>query len=174
MCPPADVAERLEDGTVDILVAPASTGTGFLMSRALMEDGLLTAQRKDHPPGQATLDLDAFCALDHLIVSTDDGGFSSFVDQALTALGRKRQIALSIQSYGLAPLVVAGSDCVCTLPSRLLRRYAGQLDLFEPPLDLPRPRLAAMWHARNQNDQGHSWLRGLLYKAAETSLLGLA
>ena len=75
-------------------------------------------------------------------------------------------MALSVHSDGLAPLVVAGTDCVCTLPGRLLRRFGTGIDLFPPPLPLPRPDLTALWHARNQDDPGHLWLRERIYRAA--------
>ena len=165
--PARDVAAQLEDGSVDLLIAPADQASGGLMTRALFENDFLTAQRKGHLRGTGPLDLDAFCALDHLVVSTDGGGFSGIVDRTLAGLGRSRRVALSIHSYSLAPLIVAGTDCLCTLPGRLLRRFAREVDLFPPPLDLPRPHLTAIWHARHQEDAGHAWLRERVYRAAE-------
>ena len=164
--PTPDIGERLEDGTVDLLVSPSDQGGSSLIRRALFENDFLTAQRKGHPRGTGPFSLDAFCALGHLIVSTDGAGFSGLVDQTLAGLGRSRRVALSIQSYGLAPLIVARTDCICTLPSRLLRRYADDLDLFEPPIRLPQSQLVALWHARNQEEHGHIWLRERLYQIA--------
>jgi DNA-binding transcriptional LysR family regulator len=167
--PMPDIGERLEDGAVDLLVAPSDQGSSTLIGRVLFENDFLTAQRKRHPRGTGPLDLDTFCTLDHLIVSTDGAGFSALVDRTLAGLGRSRRVALSIQSYGLAPLIVARTDCVCTLPSRLLRRYADDLDLFEPPLPLSRSQLVALWHPRSQEDRGHVWLRERLYKVANAT-----
>ncbi len=166
--PSRDVAAQLEDGSVDLLVATAEQATGALMGRALIDDEFLTAQRKGHPRGTGSLGVDAFCALDHLVVSTDAGGFSGIVDLTLAGMGRTRRVVLSIHSYALAPLMVAGTDCVCTLPGRLLRRFGGGIDLFQPPLPLPRPNLMALWHARNQEDPGHLWLREHIYLAASS------
>jgi DNA-binding transcriptional LysR family regulator len=164
--PTADVDERLEAGSVDLLVARADYGGGSLIRRALFENDFLTAQRKGHPRGVGPLDLDGFCALDHLIVSMEGGGFSGLVDRALAEIGRSRRVALSVQSYGLAPLIVAGSDCICTLPGRLLRRFSDGLDLFETPIPVPRSKLVALWHPRNQAEPGHVWLRERLYQVA--------
>jgi DNA-binding transcriptional LysR family regulator len=167
--PSPNISERLEDGTVDLLVAPSEQGNSALIGRALFENDFLTAQRKGHPRGTEPLGLAEFCALDHLVVSTDGAGFLGLVDRALAGLGRSRRVALSIQSYGLAPLIVARTDCITTLPSRLLRRYADDLDLFEPPVPLPRSQLVALWHARNQEEQGHIWLRECLYQIASAT-----
>lgn len=166
--PPRDAAARLERGEIDIAVTGADRSAGDLMQRPLIEDEFVTAQRKGHPRGTGALDLDAFCALDHLLVSADGGGFAGAIDEALAALGRSRRVAVSVQSYALAPMIVAASNCICTLPRRFLRCswFADQLDLTAPPLDLPPVRLVAVWHRRNQEDRGHAWLRECLYQAA--------
>ncbi|GGC48081.1 LysR family transcriptional regulator [Chelatococcus reniformis] len=165
--PSPDIGERLERGEVDVLIAGPERASGDLMSRALAEDGFLTAQRKGHPRGPGPLDLDTFCALDHLLISTDGGGFSGLIDAVLAARGRTRRVKVSIQNYALAPIVLAGSDCICTLPQRFLARFAHELDLTPPPLDLARPQLLALWHPRNRRDEGHLWLRQRLYEAAD-------
>ena len=165
--PGPDIAERLERGKVDVLVAGPGRAGGDLMQRPLFEDDFVTAQRRGHPRGTRPLDLDAFCALDHLLVSADGGGFHGLVDDALAPLGRARRIAISIQSYALAPTILSGNDCVCTMQRRFFQRHAGSLDLFRPPVDLPSVHMLAYWHSRSRGDQGHAWLREQLYAAAD-------
>lgn len=164
--PGPDITDRLETGAVDLLVSgPDRTGDG-LMRKVLFEDDFVTAQRIGHPRGRYPLDLDAFCALDHLLISADGGGFHGLVDSALASLGRARRVAVSIQRYALAPALLSSSDCVCTMPRRFFSRHAGELDLFRPPLELPTMQMLALWHPRSQGDQGHAWLREQLYAAA--------
>ncbi|NMO16832.1 LysR family transcriptional regulator [Pyxidicoccus fallax] len=169
--PGRDIAERLETGKVDMLVGATDEVGGAMISRPLLEDRFLTAQRKGHPRGQGPIDLDTFCDLGHLLVSTDGGGFSGRVDAALAAKGRQRRVAVSVQSYALAPLILANSDCICTLPSRFLQRFARELDFSPPPpeLELGRLSLAALWHPRHQDDPAHAWLREQLFEAARRS-----
>jgi DNA-binding transcriptional LysR family regulator len=167
----ADVVDRLERGEVDLwvtIVAGSDKTSGGLMLRPLFEDTYLTGQRKGHPRGIGPFDLDTFCALTHIFISTDGGVFSGALDEALATLGRVRRRTVSIQNYALAPTIVASSDCVCTLPSRFLKHFAGVLDLASPPveLELPPPRFFARWHPRNQEDPGHLWLRECLYDVA--------
>jgi hypothetical protein len=78
---------------------------------------------------------------------------------------RKRRVSVSIQSYALAPLILANSDCLCTLPRRFLRRFEGALDLFAPPLDLGKFHLQVLWHPRMQDDVPHRWLREQVFAA---------
>jgi DNA-binding transcriptional LysR family regulator len=158
--------EKLEAGEIDILVSGSDDEVSSLIKRPLFKDDFLTAQRKGHPRGTGVLGLEEYCALDHLIVSTEEGAFTGFVDQELAKLGLTRRVSVSIQHYALAPVVLVNSNCVCTLPRRFLMQFSHTLDFQKPPLKLPRAQLSALWHRRNQEDAGHVWLRDSLYEAA--------
>lgn len=165
VAPDSATGAGLENGAVDLLVAPPGAEAG-LMTRMLGQAEFLCAQRSDHPRGDGPLDLDGYCALDHVLVS-GEGGFSGVVDRTLSELGRTRRVAISVQNYSIAPLIVAATDCLCTLPARLLKRFPARITLFAPPLALPPSLLACFWHPSRQEDAGHRWLREMLYRAAE-------
>lgn len=156
----------LEQGHFDLFVGAVEDGAGGLMSRTLLDDRFVTAQRLGHPRGRESLTLDEFCALDHLLISTAGGRFSGTVDEALATLGRARRVSVSIQSYALAPVILASCDHICTLPHRFLARFATSLDLFEPPLALAGFSLSAFWHDRTRNDPAHIWLREQVVRVA--------
>jgi DNA-binding transcriptional LysR family regulator len=156
----------LESGELDVLIAAQATAHADWIGRVILKDRLVTAQRKDHPRGAAALDLDAYCALSHLVVSTEGGGFTGIVDELLAARGRERRVLASVQSYALAPLIVAGSDLVCTLPKTLLSRFVPAVELFEPPFEPGEYELSLFWHARRQEDPAHAWLRNQISDAA--------
>lgn len=159
---PKLISEDLEIGRVDLLVGRAAGADPQWISRTLVSDDFVTAQRKGHPRGDGPLDLDVFCAHDHLLISAGGRGLSGVVDEALAAQGRARRVSASIQSYALAPFVIEGSDLLCTLPRRLLAHFVLTLDLFAPPVDLGAFELSSFWHLRSQDDEGHSWLRSQL------------
>lgn len=163
------LVDRLERGEVDICIGNRALAQSAWLARTLFEDHFLTAQRKGHPRGSGPIDLQAFCAAEHLLVSADGGGFFGHVDTVLATLGYERRVALSIQNYTLAPRIVASSDYLCTLPSRFLHRFEDTLDLFEPPLPLGVAELAAYWHPRVQNDRAHRWLRDQLFATASAT-----
>lgn len=155
----ARIVEQLEAGSVDLFVGAGEDGADSLIARTLFVDEFVTAQRIGHPRGSSPPDLDEFCALDHLLISTTGGQFSGMIDRALAAVGRERRVAVSIQSYALAPLVLTGSDCLCTLPRRFLERFTNLLELFEPPLAIEPFQMKLFWHPRMQEDPAHAWLR---------------
>ena len=154
---------------MDLFIGVRAHGERGWQSRTLLEDAFATAQRKEHPRGRAPLDLDGFCAARHLLVSSEGDPFSGLVDATLAAAGRQREVAVSIESYAVAPTIIATSDLLCTLPRRFLDRYAGSLDLFDPPLALPPVEITAYWHPRVQDEPGHQWLRSQLFAAASVA-----
>ena len=128
-------------------------------TRALFEDGFTCLVRRGHPKVRRSLDLDTFVALDHVLVSSPGYG-PGIVDHALAALGLHRNIAVRLPHFLVAPAVVAASDLVVTLPSRISRRIAlDALKLVPPPLELGRFEVVAAWSAAAEADAANAWLR---------------
>lgn len=164
------ITEILETGTADVFVGAAEDGSSELICQKLFEEQFVTAQRKGHPRGQNPIDLEEFCRLDHLLISTSGGHFSGMVDAALAESGRERTVSVSVQSYALAPLVLTNSDCICTLPRRFLKRFEQSLDLLEPPIELSPFSVNLFWHPRMRSDPAHIWFRKLIHDVARTSI----
>jgi hypothetical protein len=137
-----------------------SKGMKGAKARTLFHDHYLMAQRKGHPRGRKALDLESYCGLSHLLVSTSGGSFHGDIDEQLEKIGRRRRVALSIHQFSLAPIFLRATDYVATLPARFVRRFTGELDVFDLPFKARGYSLAAVWHPRNDADPGHSWLRG--------------
>lgn len=164
---PETVAQALERGDIDLILGLPRTVDDGLIGRSLFVDSFLTAQRHDHPRGTHPITLDEFCAAEHVVVSTDGGGYTSHLDHALAKLDRARRVSLSVQSYALAPVILANSDHLCTLPGRFLRRFESMLDLFAPPLDVSSLELYALWHPRMKDDPAHRWFRNQVFEVAQ-------
>ena len=162
----ARIAEDLEQGEIDVFIGAAEDGAPGLIARKLFQEEFVTAQRRGHPRGNTPLTLDEFCALDHLLISTSGGHFAGMIDTALTELGRTRQVSISVQSYALAPLILASTDLVCTLPRRFLQRFDQVLDLIAAPLELAPFEMSLFWHPRMGADAAHAWLRKQVLQSA--------
>lgn len=164
------ITEILETAEADVFVGAAEDGSSELICQKLFEERFVMAQRKGHPRGSGPVGIDEFCQLQHLLISTSGGHFHGMVDAALAEQGRTRAVAVSVQSYALAPLILANSDCVCTLPERFLKRFEQSLELFEPPLDLSPFSINLFWHPRMRSDPAHIWFRKLIGGVAKRSL----
>jgi DNA-binding transcriptional LysR family regulator len=155
----------LEEDRIDALVVSERLTPKDGVVRKLYDERFVLAQRKGHPRGRRPPDLDAFCALDHVLVSPDGGGFAGITDKTLKAMGRTRRVVASLPSFLLAPALIENSDAVGVLPGRLARLYRGTLDLFAPPIEIPGFAVQIVWHPRRQGDPAHRWLRGELLAA---------
>ncbi|WP_353191210.1 LysR family transcriptional regulator [Pandoraea pnomenusa] len=164
-----DIAAQLESGDVDLLIGSERMVPSTMRARKLVDETFVMAQRKAHPRGTRKLTLDGYCALRHVLVSTSGGSFVGFVDEHLQSRGRTRDVAVSVQAFTVVPDLLCHSDYVCTMPARLVHRYADRLDAFALPFDLPGFSLSAAWHPRNHNDPGMLWLREMLSEAAGVS-----
>ncbi|WP_446743525.1 LysR family transcriptional regulator [Silvibacterium acidisoli] len=161
--PPGEqIVEQLEAGTIDLVLGADFPLHGDLISRTLLEEPLMTAQRVGHPRGSEVMDIDAFCDYPHLVASESGASFSDSIDERLAAQGRSRKVVASISRYAVIPRVVEKSDCLCTLPKSFLERYGETLELFQPPVELEPARLCAYWHPRSHDDSAHIWLRAVI------------
>ncbi len=162
----ARIADALEQGEIDVFIGIAEDGAPGLMARKLFQEEFVTAQRRGHPRGNEPLTLDEFCTLEHLLISTTGGHFGGMIDTALAELGRERRVSVSVQSYALAPLVLASTDLICTLPRRFLQRFEQVIDLNKSPLELARFEMNLFWHSRMNADAAHAWLRKQIFQSA--------
>ncbi|MBX3249533.1 MAG: LysR family transcriptional regulator [Myxococcales bacterium] len=165
---PEDALEgMLERGEVDIAIYPSFRDLGLLKRRKLFDDGFACLVREDHPDVGKRLSLARYVALGHALISPQGRG-ATIVDRALAERGLERHVALRVQSFAAAPLVVASSDLVLTAPSRLARAFArhGGLRVLPPPIPLERFPNHLFWHERFDHDPAHVWLREAIAAAA--------
>lgn len=160
------VARQLEAGEIDLLIGSERLVPPTMKARELLAERFVLVQRKGHPRGTGPLDLDGYCQLRHVLVSTSGGSLHGFMDEHLERLGRRRTVALSVQQFTLVPEALRRTDLVCTVPSRLALRYAEQLDAFELPFAAQGFTLHMAWHPRNHADPALRWLRERLVDAA--------
>ena len=160
------VATQLERGEVDILIGSERMVPPAMKARKLIDEMYVMVQRRGHPRGTAPLDLDSYCSLQHVLVSTSGGSLTGFIDEQMEKFGRERQVVLSVHQFILAPMIVETTDYVSTLPKRLAQRFADRLDMFELPFKAEGFKLFAAWHPRVQADPANAWLRRELIEIA--------
>ena len=163
------VAKQMANGEVDLCITGLQNAPAGLHVRPLYTERLVSVVRRNHPAVGAGLTLDEFCSLEHIQASVPGSGFSTQIDDALAALGRKRRARLAVPHFLLVPEIVARSDMIGSLPERLARGYAKQLRIFEPPVELQKFTVGELWHERNQRDPAQQWLRDVLAELAQAT-----
>lgn len=160
-----EAVDALHSGALDAAIhpvlssdTPPLTTTG-LLRRTLLHDGWCTIARRDHP--RPPVDLDAYVAARHLVVSPSGGG-PTLVDRALGERGHTREVAVRLPHFAPTLPLVAGSDLVLTAPATLAglaSAWGDALIVRPPPLPLPGHTVTLMWSERMTDDPGHAWFR---------------
>ncbi|MBF9032735.1 LysR family transcriptional regulator [Rhodobacterales bacterium HKCCE2091] len=164
---PESYVATLEREEVAIALFPMIQMPDWVAKRPLFHSPFTLVARRGHraiaaagvAPG-SVMPLDLFCDLRHILFSVE-GRFRAQGDEALAALGRRREVAMTMSSFAGILRSVSISDMVALVPVQLARALAEErgLDLFGLPYDQPPPLLGMMWHRRNDGRAAHRWLR---------------
>jgi DNA-binding transcriptional LysR family regulator len=163
---PSTVSEVLEDERIDLALSPYPEPRATLVAQKLFDERFVCVVRRDHPAlrkASRRLDVETFSSLSHVQIAPR-GGRGGVVDDWLARQGKTRFVALRTADFLVAPLVVAQSDLVLTLPERIAHVFAEShgLRVMDPPGDFPTFSLWQIWHQRRRQEPAHAWLRGVL------------
>lgn len=165
--PGLDLVQVLESGDIDLVVGPYPALLGNIKEQTLY-----------------TEEIHCFCRADHRFV--DDPSIENFIDNDhIIAMARAyahahretelilrkllppHRIRIVTESYFVALATLAETDLIFTTPSYGIRQIPEVFHLAKvaPPVELPGFSVKLYWHARNDDDQGHKWMRALIHKA---------
>nr|WP_283777723.1 LysR family transcriptional regulator [Sansalvadorimonas sp. 2012CJ34-2] len=101
-------------------------------------------------------------------VNPEDVQRLGWVDDALSKLGRKRQITVFTRHYHVAMQLSRQNDLIATLPTRaaMLLSEDPELVIQPPPFSIPPIELKMAWSPLLQQDAGHRWIRRLIIEMA--------
>lgn len=175
-----DPRKLLEEETCDLavgyfpavladLTARAQSGEPVsFMHQRLYDGDYVCVMRKGHALASGPFTLARFCSARHMLVSFSGKPFG-FIDEALAALGRKRNVVLTVNQFFTAGRVVAQSNLLTILPRHFVRvtGFAGQLVQRPLPFEVSPVNVDALWHRRLQQSGAHAWLRQGIADAAK-------
>lgn len=121
-----------------------------------------------HALRNGRLDIEAFTELRHVWVSMGSEPYDP-VAEAMADQGRRRRIAMTVPSALSVAPVVANSDLVGVMPTRLADSLSGlfQLAMFELPVAINAVTCDLLMPAALTATPEARWLKALLLKAAE-------
>jgi DNA-binding transcriptional LysR family regulator len=94
-----------------------------------------------------------------------------WVDEALSRLGKKRDIKVFTRNYHVAMQLAYEDGLIATLPSKaaLLHKDDPNFTILKPPFDIPDIELKMIWSPLLHHDASHIWFRQLVMEAAAES-----
>lgn len=147
------VARALMERHFDLAITAGGFAERLLSRQVLGEGGYAClVDPASLVPGQLQMDLEAFVAREHLLVSS--GGFIGITDEGLAALGLSRRVCASTTHFAALPYLLTGSQAVATIPAHAARSIAALsgLSVLPCPLALPRYPIELGWRTNAQTD----------------------
>lgn len=144
-----------------------------LACQTLFTDEQVCLVREDHPLmaafTSAQWNLSLYLDMAHVQVRCEGSDWWA-LDYFLADLGHRRKISTTVPDFYGAASVCAHSDLIFTLPSSFAR-HACQLyplKLLPLPFEFMPMAYVLLWHQRNDEDQGHKWIRETICQSVST------
>jgi DNA-binding transcriptional LysR family regulator len=163
---PSDWADRLLTGEFDLKLGRDAPVPAGCRSKSLTREVLVCVMRRGHPAASKRLTAARYAALSHLAIAPH-GEETTWIDRSLAERGLDRHVAMAVPQFLVAPFIVAESDMILTVSSRVAKAMVRRLGLVIRPCPLaPAPyQLTMLWPAALDSDAGHRWLRAAIQRA---------
>ena len=154
------ILDDLDRGRVDLGIGIFEHGQAHHKRRVLNKETYLCVFNPALVGVEPPISLEDYVRLPHVLTSLVESAHG-VVDVALAELGLKRVIAYTSPRFSVMPFIVRQAPVIATMHSRLARFFADALGLAvsPAPVALPDVSISMLWHASNDADPGHRWLR---------------
>jgi DNA-binding transcriptional LysR family regulator len=140
----------------DVVISPSPK----VHSRKLFTDEIVCLCRDQHPefPG-SQISFEQFVSSKHMLISRREAG-TGLIDDWLEKHGRTRKVSLVVPNFLSAPWIVANTDLLLSLPSRVAEQFVrvAPLKIVPIPIDLPKYDVVVIWHPLHEKEPAHQWL----------------
>ena len=162
--PAAELPLRMESGEVDLAVGYLPQLPEKIRRTRLFEEHYVCMTRPDHPLGRkGPLTLKEFLGARHVLIASMGSGHQ-VLERTLAERGVHDNVALRVPHFVLVPLIIANTDLIVSVPSRVAGATARLMKSKVHPLPIPIPSfdVSVFWHERVENDGANRWLRAAM------------
>ena len=162
---------QLENGSLDVVLGFESVlnPPAHLRRQYLFSDKMACVVNQEHSLLSKPPNINEFVSVPHMLISRT-GKRVGIIDQKLAELGLERRIKLIVPHFLSAPLIVAKTDMILSLPYRIAEQFTtiAPLVIFPLPFELPDYDLCMIWHPIMDKDPAHQWLRDKILHLARS------
>jgi len=167
---PIETAQQMMKlGQMDLAIGNFTGLRADFVQQKLFDETYAVVVRDKHPAIGSTLSVDQFFAAEHIDYTPTAGSHALFeaeLEAISVEAGKVRNVALRLaHSYGIGR-IVASSDLIACVPSRAASALASSdaVRALSFPVEIPAVDISQFWHERCHRDDGHQWLRSLIYE----------
>jgi len=162
--PDFDFERSLAEGELDVVLGNWPEPPDRMHLSMLLEDEIVCLVAADHPLAKKGITLQDYQQAAHVVPLPYSITQRGVIDGVLASERLERDERLVVQSFNVAPYLLAGTDLVFTTSRHFAVFYANLLPLaiLPAPIAFPPMRFYQLWHERNHQSSAHRWLRRLL------------
>lgn len=168
-----DNLEPFENYNLDIVIGDFQAAPGSLkMTQLFTDQGVIVAD-KHHPAfHDKNLTVKKLLKYPQVFVTLEGQPEENFIANMLKKMGHEVRISLMTPHTLIALQTLPGTQLMTNTVIRLAKPFLQPLGLMmrKTPYKLPQYRAKLYWHARDQNDLGHGWLRELIKEISNDTL----
>lgn len=154
--------DLLRNDQVDIALGWLDEIPATMSKEKLLDEAFFCLLRAGHPAlaKTGTLNEPALFDYPHLLVSATGNRVAIF-DELLIPHKIERRVLVAVTNFSTVPFLLADSDMIGVFTQLVTRVFSDNFDLVQLPVPIDVGNIAAsmVWHARNDGDKKHSWLR---------------
>ncbi|WP_321883912.1 LysR family transcriptional regulator [Burkholderia cepacia] len=152
------IGEWLTTGSVDAAVGNLQFVGGQARKRTLFTETYSCLVGSEHSFIRETLSLQDYVAAHHVVVAPFTG--HHLVEDVMTEMGLSRTIALRVPHFTNLVDVIASTDLVLTLPTRVARAFArdGRMRVMAAPFPIPTFDVNLYWQPHIEDSVAQQWL----------------
>jgi DNA-binding transcriptional LysR family regulator len=161
--PIKDIHAALEAGEIDLAIGFLPGLTTGMRQQPLFREHYVCMLRADHPVIGAKISLKQFREAAHVLVSYAGTGHQ-VIEETFVAEGLSARIAARVPHFLVVPMILARTDLIVTVPSRVAAVFArlGNFKVLKLPLSMPSFEVRLHWHQRFHQDPANRWLREVM------------
>ncbi len=161
---PTQLERWLESGKLDFAMGSFPALSKSIRRQPLWVERYVSVARRGHPRLAAEPNFRSFAAEKHVLVSIPGSGHAhQIMQRTLEAAIPRENVVCQIPIFLGAAVLAKHTDAIATLPLSIATVLAEDLHLqvFTPPIKLPRIDIFQYWHDRFHRDQGNQWIRSV-------------
>lgn len=151
------ISDWLTTGSVDAALGNIQLVGAHARKRTVFAETYSCLLSTSHTSIGDTLSLDEYVAASHVVVAPFSG--HHLVEDAMTEMGLTRKIALKVPHFTNLVDVIASTDLLLTLPTRIARAFASGGRMRAAPLPFPIPSFDVnlYWQPQTEDSAAQQW-----------------
>jgi DNA-binding transcriptional LysR family regulator len=158
------IQQNLENGDIDMAFGSMPHIRGEIRQQLLNSTPYACVARGGHPDIRGSLSREQYLTASHVVAFPAGAVHGENIEHALAEANFRGRIAIRVRHFLAIPGIVNSTDLIATIPRALADSFRAGADIqvFEPPIEVPPYEVRLYWHERYHLEPGNKWLRSLI------------